>query len=281
MRKKKRSKGRSKKTRDTKTRTSSNNLAAEAYAQTAAKIIIEKEPSIEGGSFLSFITILYGVPKIGKSTLAFCLKGAYFLPTEPGYKFVKIRKTKISNWATFKQFIKYMEDNQSALDDIECFVVDTTDNLSKFCMQYACGREKIAHPSDEEWGKGWEAYRDEFTHWILRLCDLGPGVMFISHEQEREIKSRGLMINKATPALPKTCYTVINNLADIILRMGFYTAKKRKGVKRTKNQRCLFTKPTENMDAGDRTGLLPAVIPFKTEKEVVATLMEYFEEEEE
>ncbi|KKM18720.1 hypothetical protein LCGC14_1662810, partial [marine sediment metagenome] len=151
------------KTRSTK----SKSLASEAYAQKAEEIIIEEDPTMEGGQFQDHLSLTYGPPKIGKSTLWSLFPGVYFLPTEPGYRWIKVRKTYIPNWVTFVKFIKTVEKKPKLTRGVKIFCIDTVDNLSKFCMQYVCGREKISHPTDQDWGKGWEAFRDEFTHWIL------------------------------------------------------------------------------------------------------------------
>lgn len=253
----------------------SKSLAAEAYKIKADEIIIEEEASVEGGSFQDHLSLIYGAPKIGKSTLCSLFPDVYFLPTEPGYKALKIRKTYIPNWVTFTKFITTMERKPKLHKSISIFCVDTVDNLSKFCLQYVCGRENIAHPADQEWGKGWEAYRDEFTHWILRLCAIGPGVTFISHQNQREVIFHGIKMPKETPAMPKTSYTVINNLVDIILKFSYVgKMKSRKDAISTK--RCIYTRPTAMYDAGDRTGKLPAKIVFNTEAEAVQIILDSF-----
>ncbi len=258
-------------------------MAAEAYAFDPDDIEFEDEASMEDSTFQDHLIWLYGRPKIGKTKLINEIDGIYLLPTEPGFRNRKIRKTRIPNWATFRNFVTYMERHHKKVRTVDMWGIDTVDNLGKFCMQYVCGRENIAHPTDEEWGKGWEAYRDEFTHWILRLCVMSPGVAFVSHEVDKEVISRSMKITKSMPALPKTTYQVINNLVDLTLRMAFTgenlrPRKKQKGEVITyKESRCIYTKPTETMDAGDRTGLLPEMIPFKKEREVVKKIMGYFE----
>ncbi len=255
--------------------TKSKSLAAEAYKQKAASIEFEEEPTREGGTFQDHLSLTYGPPKIGKSTLWSKFEGVYFLPTEPAYKALKIRKTYIPNWNTFKAFVRQMEKKPKACKRVSIWCVDTVDNLSKFCMQYVCGRDDIAHPSDEEWGKGWEAFKDEFTHWILRLCALGPGVSFISHQNTREVVFHGVKMPKETPAMPKTTYTIINNLVDVILKFSWVgKMKSRKATLSTK--RCLYTKPTAMYDAGDRTGKLPDKIVFRTEEDAVQIILDSF-----
>jgi len=255
-----------------KNRTTSANLAAQAFKQDAGDISFQEEPTKDGKTFNDFIITLYGPPKIGKSTLAMTFNDVYLLPTEPGYHQFKVRKTKIINWKSFISFIELVERQPKKLETVSMFVIDTVDNLAKFCMQYTCGRDGIAHPSDEEWGKGWESFRDEFNHWVLRLASLNCGVLFIAHDQDREIISRGLKITKATPSLPKTAYTIVNNLSDIILYMSYSRERKKKGSK-AELVRCLYTKPSESRDAGDRTATLPSVIRFKTEEQAINTIL--------
>lgn len=252
--------------------TKSKSLAAAAYEHETAPIEFEDESTQEGGQFQDFLSLTYGPPKIGKSTLWSLFEGVYFLPTEVGYKSLNIRKTYIPNWKTFTAFIKKMEKSKKKVATVTIWCVDTVDNLSKFCLQYVCGREDIAHPSDQEWGKGWEAFRDEFTHWILRLCALGPGVSFISHQQQRDIVFHGIKMPKETPAMPKTSYTVINNLVDVILKLS-YVGKMKSSKDILSTKRCIYTRPTAMYDAGDKTKKLPVKIPFNTEEEAVEIII--------
>lgn len=253
----------------------SGSLAAEAYAMKPGDIVFEEEATKEGGRFQDFMSLTYGPPKIGKSKLWELFPDVYFLPTEVGYKSLEIRKTYIPNWVTFRKFVRTMEKKKKKCATVSIWCIDTVDNLSKFCVQWVCGRDGIAHPTDQDWGKGWEAYRDEFTHWILRLASLGPGVSFISHETSREVIFKGVKMPKETPAMPKTCYTVVNNLVDIIFKFS-YLGKVKKRKAPLSNKRCIFTIPTAMYDAGDRTGKLPEKIIFSDEQEAVDIILDSF-----
>jgi len=253
-------------------------VAASAYSAKADGIVFETEAKVVGGSFQDHLILLYGAPKIGKSTLLSKFPGVYFLPTEPGYRALKVRKTEIPNWITFRNFIKWAELHPKATKNVRLWCIDTVTNLSKFCMQWVCGREGVSHPSDQEWGKGWEAYADEFAYWTLRLAHLGKGIAWISHGSTTEIVSRSVKVTKNIPDIPKTTYRIINNLADIILEMGY--VEKGKHVEELGKLRCLFSKPSEIRDAGDRTGRLPDVIKFKTEVAAVTKILRCFRDED-
>ena len=253
-------------------------VAASAYDAEPEEIVFEDEASKVGGTFTDHLIVLYGAPKIGKSTLMANFPGVYFLPTEPGYKALKVRKTPIPNWSTFRKFVLWAEKHPKSIKDVEIWCIDTTTNLSKFCMQWVCGREGIAHPSDQEWGKGWEAFANEFEYWTLRLAHLGKGICWIAHSSTIEVVSRSIKVSKNIPDIPKTTYRIINNLADCIIEMGYVVKSKR--VSELGEMRCLYTKPSEVRDAGDRTGKLPDRIKFKTEKAAVAKLIKCFKDEE-
>ena len=240
--------------------------------------VFEMEATQEGSSIFDYLSIWYGPPKIGKSTLLSKFPGTYFLVTEPGYKFLKIRKSKIDNWADFIAFVKKIEHSKKFVASVKMWVIDPVDKLAKFCMTHVCDKRGIDHPADQEWGKGWEAFRDEFAEWTLRLCAVGPGVAVISHVKERDVTTRSMVLSKETPAMPKTAYTILNDLADIIAQIGYEPVVRGKKHDHRKQRRCLFLEGTETIEAGNRTGsLLPPILPFKTEQEVVDKIMTSFE----
>ena len=236
--------------------------------------IFEMEPTQEGFSIFDYLSVWYGVPKVGKTTLLSKFKDTYFLVTESGYKFLKIRKSKIDNWADFRAFVKKAEKSPKFVSTVKMWVVDPVDKLAKFCMTYICDKRGIEHPADQEWGKGWEAFRDEFAEWTLRLCAVGPGVAVISHVKERDVITRSMVLTKETPAMPKTSYTILNDLADIIIYIGY---EPKKAGKHKEQRRCLFIRGTETREGGDRTGKLPSQIVFETEQEAVDKLLSYFD----
>jgi len=249
------------------------------------ELSFETEPSIAGGSFQDHLIICYGPPKIGKSTLFSHFPGAYFIATEPGYKALNVMKTDITSqsgadmWAKFRDIVKMAVDHPEKTEHIKLWVIDTVTNLSKACMEWTCARDGVTHPSDQEWGKGWEAYSNEFAEQILSLASpaVGKGIAFIAHQSSMEVISRRMKITKEAPDLPKTTYRIVNNLADIILQMSYVQTGT--NADELGEMRCLYTKPTETRDAGDRTGRLPEIIKFRTEKQAALQIMKAFKDE--
>lgn len=217
-------------------------------------MVLQKSPSNVETSIEDFIILLYGPPKIGKTTWASNLRDSYFIATEPGQKFVKCRKTLVRDWPTFRATIKALKSDPT----VKVVVVDTIDNLYKFCFEYCCDKLGIDHPTDAAYGKGWESLSREWHKWITELAMMGKGLVFIGHSTEREVEERGIKIMKIVPLLPKTGFASINALADFILYATYERYKE--GGKR-KERRVLQTRATSNVEAGSRK-LLPQTIPF-------------------
>ena len=219
-----------------------------------------------------FITWLYGPPKIGKSDLCSQLVDPLFLKTEPGLKFLKVKKKTIKDWGMFRKAITILEKHLGKKIEAKVIVIDTVDNLYKFCADYVAIKKGFEHPSDEKWGKGWEAIFNEWHKWIVRLCNLGVGVVFISHSTEKEVVSRSISITKTMPSIPNTAHKSLNAISDFIFYMGFKTTKK-KG-KKAKERRVIYTRPSETMEAGSRKKNLPRIIPCDD----FETFLDYFYE---
>ncbi len=227
-------------------------------ASASGTIVIPDEP-IEAMFYPEdYSILLYGQPKIGKSTFASLFEDPLFISTEPGLKFLKARKVEVRDWPTYLAVVKMLESGKHSCGVL---VLDTVDNAFKFCFDYICNKKGFEHPSDEEWGKGWEAVHDEFFRGIMRLANLGVGIIFVSHETKRDVVSRSLTITKTMPTLPKTGWRVIDPLVDLILYLGFDTVRDPK-TKRFKERRVIITKPSENLEAGDRLARLPERMPL-------------------
>jgi hypothetical protein len=108
-----------------------------------------------------------------------------------------------------------------------------------------------------EWGKGYSLVNDEFLRALTKLSLLPYGLWMTSHSQEKEIKSRTGSITKVSPTLASSARKIVLGMSDFILYAESVQTKDKGEL------RVLHTKPTENYEAGDRTGRLPATMEFK------------------
>lgn len=154
------------------------------------------EKTKAGGDPLKRPLLIYGPWKVGKSTLAAEIDPEHtlFIATEPGLDAFEVYTVAVSDW---DGFLQVGSDLVNEKHDFKYVVVDTVDNLARFCadhvtsgMAQSAGIRGYAHASDFDYGKGWDAIKQEFQVKVAKLCQLGLGVIFISHEKEGMVKTR-------------------------------------------------------------------------------------------
>lgn len=234
------------------------------------------ERSEKEKNYLRKLYLIYGSPKSGKTTITSQFgdddkNKVLFFATEPGHKFQEIYKWKKlvqepggestleepTNWLDFKACCKELVTQKH---EYACLAVDTADILFKWCSQHVCHELGIEHESDLGFGKGYAAIRDEFMAPINYLAQKGMGLIFISHEAEKEKTVGPKKISYTDTTLPNTAKKVLHGLCDYI----FYFGTTFEG------ERYIRTKGTENVNAGDRGGHLPEVLPMNAAKLIAA-----------
>lgn len=162
--------------------------------------------------FEDYSWLLFGEKKIGKTTLLSQFPDTFFLMTEPGGKALSIYQRPVTTWKEFVGYVKLLEKDRR----FKRVVVDTIDYAFKMAERTALQKLGISDPSEETWGKGWRAVRDEFTPPIQRLLSCGKGVTFISHSTEREVKRRdGSKYDRIQPTMSGTARDVVEGMVDI------------------------------------------------------------------
>ena len=214
-------------------------------------------------NYLKKTYLIYGSPKAGKTTITSQFgddqdNRVLFFATEPGHKFQEIYMWQKeieqlgeestyespTTWADFKECCRELVTEQHKFS---CLVVDTADILFKWCGEHVCREHGIEHESDLGFGKGYALIREEFMKPINYLAQKGMGLIFVSHEQEREKQVGPRKISYTDTTLPGTAKKVLHGLCDYI----FYFGVTEDG------SRYIRTKGTENVNAGDRGGTLP------------------------
>lgn len=206
---------------------------------------------------LNDITILiYGPPKIGKSTFCAEADGALFAATEPGLNNLEVFRSDITSWPEFLKFCAALATEEH---DFKTVIVDTVDNLYRYCSDFICQREKVSHESDLEYGKGYALVNNEFHRVLTKLAMTVTtkghkiGLWLVSHSQEKEFKTRTGNITRVVPTLPEKARRVVNALVDVILFCDLDTSE-------GKPRRVVRTKPSTHYEAGDRTKALPETV---------------------
>lgn len=179
---------------------------------------LPKSPSTRANALQDLTMIWYGREKIGKTALAAQFPDAIFLMCEPGAKDLEVYQVPVTTWQDFLGYARQIK----AEPRFKTVIIDTVDLAYQYCEHYVCQKLAIDHPSDEEWGKGWKAVKDEFTSAIVQLASCGKGVIFISHDKEMELKKRGGdKQHRIVPTMSKGARSVIEPMVDVFAYLDY------------------------------------------------------------
>lgn len=215
----------------------------------------EKTKPKDDTAFYSYL--IYGPSKFGKTTFASKFPDAVFFATEPGTHSLEVYVDQVTTWEQFQANCKEIASGKHKFKTI---VIDTVDNLYKYCSDCICGKLGIKHESELGFGKGFTMVNNEFLRALTRLAQLDYGLILISHSQEKEIETRTGKYKKNIPSLSDAPRKIVTGLVDIIL-YGETEAVKDDAGKVVGQRRVWRTKPHTYYEAGDRTRRLPDTVP--------------------
>ncbi len=204
--------------------------------------------------------LVYGPPKIGKSSFASRFPDALFFECEPGLNQLEVFKVPTYSWEDFLAACKLVASGEHRFKTV---VVDTIDNAFKYCADHVCGKHSIEYEGDMPHGKGWALVKNEWHRVLTRLASLPYGLVLISHAQDKTVETRTGEYTKTQPSLPDRARNVVLGLVDMILYCDAVTRKDAAG--NLSVERVIRTKPHPTYEAGDRTGRLPEVLPLDFE----------------
>lgn len=170
-------------------------------------------------------TLLYGDPKVGKTTLASEIDNVLIASFEMGSNALhNVRVVPMQKWKDWKDTVRQLvrdkdkEVNGKTLQDtMSTIAVDTVDEAYKLCEKWICQREGVENIRDIPWGGGYKMVDEEFMAGFRELAFNGYGLFFISHSVEKTMKDdSGKEYNKIVPALPNRPYNLINKMVDTI-----------------------------------------------------------------
>ena len=221
--------------------------------------IFSLEPSKISRDLKGKFMLIYGLPKVGKSTFGSQLPRSLFLNFEQGTNALAgIRSVPILRWSDFKKVLTQLRKPQ-ARDMYDTIVVDTVSIAWQLCEKYICQREGVDTIRDISWGQGWGMLRNEFSECWREITLLGFGILFIAHSKDKPTEMRdeeGNEITAVAPDLPNQCYTIINSIVDII---GYLQVQMNND---GTSERFLYTRSTPTVFAGSRYQYLAPKIKF-------------------
>lgn len=186
--------------------------------------------------------LIYGPPGIGKTTFSNQFPNPLILDFEGGTTHIEGYVQHCGSFEDVRQVYEALrkEDHQ-----FQTVVFDTVDMLYRLCVTDVCQKNKLEHPSDASYGKGFDMVKNQLLPFIAAFQSLGLGMVFTSHMQEKEIKQRGMSWTKITSSLPNSAANIFIPMADIVGYCHFDEESQKK--------RMITFKGSDYIDAKART----------------------------
>lgn len=180
--------------------------------------LLDLKPHVVSTDLSGYITLIYGPPKIGKSTFGACMPKPLLLAFERGYNAIPgVIAQDITSWGEMKQVMRELK-KPEVQENFKSIVVDTIDIAADFAQKYVCNQLGIENIGDGGWTtNGWAKYKKEFEDVFRTLAQLGYAIVFISHDKEKTIKPQnGTEYQQIGSSMQSSALSIIENMADII-----------------------------------------------------------------
>ena len=204
--------------------------------------------------------LLYGLPKIGKTTFLSKIPKTLILSFEPGTNALNnVYAQPIQSWSDFKSAIQQLRLPQLK-EKFDIIGIDTADVAYDLCVKHICSTNGVNQIGDLPYGQGYDLAKKEFSNAFSDLAFMGYGMVFISHSTEKKFKNeKDEEYTQLTPAMPTRAYDIVNKLVDII---GYIrTITNEDGSQSTK----IFLRGNDRFWAGSRFKYIEPVVDFSYE----------------
>lgn len=201
--------------------------------------LLPKKPSPPSVRMSDYTWHFYGVPGVGKTTLANQFPSPLFIATESGTEAMNAAAAPARNWTELKAIIEELGQMNHSYKTV---VLDTADIAYNLCETHVCEANGWTDVADGEWGRGWRTLNREWTNMITQLRMLPMCTVLLGHEKSEMIKEKlgSKMVEtgmfRVTTALPSTARQTLHSAVDFIVRCEFTPD----------NERILRTQPVEN-----------------------------------
>lgn len=198
--------------------------------------------------------IIYGPPKIGKSSLAGAVKGALMIPTEDRVSHIKCDKAPVvKEYKEILEIFDFLISNEK--HSYKRVIIDSLDWLEPILHKHICEKKGYKsltddHNKDTAFQKGLKYQAVEGWKSFLHNCDVlrenGLDVIIVAHSQTITVNPPNTdSYDKAVMKIDKNSLSVIEEWADVI---AFYDKEifvtkdqglSKKGKATTSNKRIL------------------------------------------
>jgi len=115
--------------------------------------------------------VLYGPPKIGKSTLASTIPGNLLMDYEEGSGYLKVARLKKDEVDTYEKTMNALGELASAEHEFKCLTIDTVDWMQAVVEEEAARQHSVKSIGDADYGKGYATSQNIFKNEVLVALD--------------------------------------------------------------------------------------------------------------
>ena len=140
----------------------------------ALKKVKSKPVSINPG-----ITLLYGPPKVGKTTMLSKLNDCLIIDTESGSSMIEGYIHRVKNRQELINLVKEAKEGH----DYKYFAIDTIDKIVDWAEKAVCREYEVPSIADLSFGKGYALVREKVMNTIHNLKDCVDHLIVIGHRK--------------------------------------------------------------------------------------------------
>ena len=125
------------------------------------------------------VLLLYGAPKVGKTTMLSKLDDCLIIDTEQGANMVEGYIESVNNRDELIAILKEAKEGH----DYKYVAIDTIDKVADWADKSVCQEENVSAVQDLAFGKGFAMSRDKVLNTIKILRQIFPHVILIGHRK--------------------------------------------------------------------------------------------------
>ena len=135
-----------------------------------------KAVSINPGTLL-----LYGAPKVGKTTMLSVLDDCLIIDTEKGGRMLEGYITEVNSRKELIETLLEIKDSKDV--KYKYIAIDTIDKVAEWAERRVCEEEGVKAIADLAFGKGYGMVRDKVTKTISHFKEVAENLIIIGHRK--------------------------------------------------------------------------------------------------
>ena len=218
--------------------------------------LLDLEPTTISRDLRGKYVLLYGAPKVGKTTFASSFPKNIFLSTEQGVNALpSVYSVNIDTWGTFMNVLRQLK-KEEVQEKYNTITIDTITILWDLCEKYICQQNDVENIGQIPYGGGYSQLSKTFSEAMRQITLMPYGLVLIAHSENsvRKNPHTGEDEEFVRPSLNKRCYAVANRLVDAIIYIDNYFDEEGVSVRR------MITRETPTVFAGSRFRFLAPII---------------------